>query len=141
LSQTLTVSLRPSRVLALALTLMAATALACAWISLATPAFVPVAAGIGLAWGWHCAQALQRGSAGLRTLELNAKGGARCQDALGRWHEAEILPGSYVSAWLTVVNLGASGRRRRSLVLLPDAAAAEDLRRLRVWLRWRLARP
>ena len=119
---------------------MAATALTCAWISLPTPAFVPVAAGTGLAWGWHFAQALQRGSAGLRTLELNANGSARCQDALGQWHEAEILPGSYVSTWLTVVNLGASGRRR-SLVLLPDAAAAEDLRRLRVWLRWRLARP
>ncbi|MGP1681757.1 MAG: protein YgfX [Giesbergeria sp.] len=137
----LTVCLRPSRVLALALTVMAGTALACAWISLPTPAFLPAAAGIGLAWGWHFALALQRGSSGLRTLELNAAGGARCQDALGQWHETEVLPGSYVSGCLIVVILGASGRRRRSLVLLPDAAAAEDLRRLRVWLRWRLARP
>ncbi len=120
---------------------MAATALACAWISLPGLAFAPVAAGIALAWLWHLAQALQRGNSAMRTLELNAAGGARCQDGFGHWQEAEILPGSYVSGWLTVVILGASGGRRRSLVLLPDAAAAEDLRRLRVWLRWRLARP
>ncbi len=136
----LIVSLRPSRVLALVLTFVAGAALACAWISLPTPAFLPVAAGICLAWGWHCAQALQRGRRGLRTLELNAEGDARCQDALGQWHEAEILPGSYVSGWLTVVILGAGGRRSRPLVLLPDSASVGELRRLRVWLRWRLAR-
>jgi toxin CptA len=73
-------------------------------------------------------------------LELHATGGARFQDAMGQWHEAEVLPGSYVSGWLMVVILGTSGARRRSLVLLPDSAAAGDLRRLRVWLRWRLAR-
>ena len=138
---TLTVSLRPSRVLALALTLVAAAALVCAWISLPGLAFPPVAAGVALAWAWHLAQALQRGKSATRTLELNAQGGARCQDGLGLWHDAKILPGSYVSGWLIVLILGASDRRRRSLVLLPDAAAAEDLRRLRVWLRWRLARP
>lgn len=136
----LAVSLRPSRALALALTAMSATALTCVWISLPALAFVPAAAGIGLAWGWHCARALQRGRGGLRTLELNAQGGARYQDTSGQWREAEILPGSYVSGWIMVLNLGAGGRRKRSLVLLPDAAAAGDLRRLRVWLRWRLAR-
>lgn len=140
MSQTLTVSLRPSRLLALALTLIAAAALACAWISLPDLAFAPVAAGIALAWAWHLAQALQRGRSAARTLELNATGGARCQDGQGQWLDAEILPGSYVSGWLIVLILGAGGRRRRSLVLLPDAAATEELRRLRVWLRWRLGR-
>ncbi len=140
MSQNLIVSLRPSRILALALTVAAAAALASAWISLPTPAFLPVAAGIGLAWGWNFAQALQRGKTGLRTLELDVEGGFRWQDAWGRWHEAEILPGSYVSGWLIVVILRASGQRRRSLVLLPDTAATEELRRLRAWLRWRLAR-
>jgi hypothetical protein len=122
------------------LTALSVAALACAWISLPQLAFLPVAAGILLAWTWHVARALQRGKSAPRTLELNAKGGARCQDGTGQWQEAEILPGSYVSGWLIVLILGA-GRRRRSLVLLPDAAEAEELRRLRVWLRWRLARP
>ena len=119
---------------------MAAVALACAWISLPAPAFPPLAAGIGLAWAWHGAQALQRGPRALRALELQAEGGVRWRDGLGQWQDGEILAESYESRWLIVVVLGAGGRRRRSLVLLPDAAAADELRRLRVWLRWRLRR-
>jgi hypothetical protein len=119
---------------------MAGAALGCAWISLPRLAFAPVAAGIVLAWAWHLAQALQRGAGSVRALELAAKGTARWQDRAGQWHESEVLPSSYVSDWLVVVNLGVRGGRGRSLALLPDCAAAEDLRRLRVWLRWRLGR-
>jgi hypothetical protein len=122
------------------LTFMAGAALACAWISLPTLAFPPVAAGIALAWAWHLAQALHRTAGTVCALELAAEGNARWQDGSGQWYEAEILPSSYVSSWLVVVNLGAGGGRRRSLVLLPDCAAADDLRRMRVWLRWRLGR-
>jgi toxin CptA len=120
---------------------MAGAALAGAWIGLPGLAFPPVALGIVLAWGWHLTQVLQRGTSAMRTLELNATGGVRCQDGLGQWHQARILPGSYVSGWLMVVILGVDGRRSRSLVLLPDSAAAEELRRLRAWLRWRHERP
>jgi hypothetical protein len=141
LIQTLTVFLRPSRILAVCLTIMATAALACAWISLPPLAFAPVAAGIALAWAWHLAQALQRGAGTMHRLELTGQGDARWQDGSGQWHEAEILPSSYVSDWLVVVNLGATGARGRSLVLLPDCAVADELRRLRVWLRWRLERP
>jgi hypothetical protein len=31
--------------------------------------------------------------------------------------------------------------RSRAAVILPDAADAEDFRRLRVWLKWRVAAP
>ncbi|MFH1043949.1 MAG: protein YgfX [Pseudomonadota bacterium] len=141
LSQTLTVTLRPSRVLALALTLMAGAALACTWISLPRFGFLPAATGIVLAWIWHLAPALQLGRRAVRALEVRAKSDARWQDGSGQWNEAEIQPGNYVSNWLVVVNLGAPGGRGRRLVLLPDCAAAEELRRLRVWLRWRCARP
>lgn len=140
MNQTLSVSLRPSRIFALALTVTAGTALVCVWISLTLPAFLLAAVGIVLTWAWYLAQALQLGRFALRALELNVQGSARCQDGTGRWHEFEILPGSYVSGWLIVVILGEGGRRRRSLVFLPDGAAADDLRRLRAWLRWRLAR-
>ena len=138
---TLTVSLRPSRILAVCLTAVAGAALGCAWISLPWPAFAPVAAGVVLGLAWHVAQALQLGRGSVHALELAAKGDARWQDGSGRWHEAEVLPSSYVSDWLVVVNLNAGARRGQSLVLLPDCAVAEDLRRLRVWLRWRLGRP
>ena len=140
MTDNLTVSLKPSRVLALALTLMAGAALACAWISLPGLAFVPVAAGISLAWAAHVARALRRGKGAAHALELGEEGLARWCDGAGRWRETEILPGSYASDWLVVVKLGGSAWRGRSLVLLPDSAAAEELRRLRVWLRWRQGR-
>jgi toxin CptA len=140
LTDKLTVSLRASPILALALTLVAASALACSWIALPGPAFAPVAAGIALAWAWHLETALQRGRRAARALELDAQGDARWQDGSGLWQEAEILPSSYASNWLIVVNLRGRGGRGRSMVLLPDSAAAEELRRLRVWLRWRLGR-
>ena len=139
MSEPLSVTLRPSRFLALALTFMAGAALAGTWFSLPLPGFLPAAAGIVLAWIWHLAPALHRGRRGVRALELGAKGDARWQDGSGTWHEAAVQPGSYVSTWLVVVNLG-RGRRDPSLLLLPDSAAADELRRLRVWLRWRLGR-
>lgn len=114
---------------------MAGIALACAWISLPGLAFAPLAAGIALAWAAQLAQALQRGERAARALQLGGQGPARWQDGSGQWQEAEILPGSYVSDWLIVLNM-----RNRSLVLLPDCAPADELRRLRVWLRWRLGR-
>lgn len=139
MSQNLSLTLKPSRALALALTVTAGAALACSWFSLPGLAFLPVAAGILLAWIWHLAPALQRGARAVRGLELGANGEARWQDASGCWNETEIQPGTYVSNWLIVVHLGA-GRQGRTLALLPDCARAEELRQLRVWLRWRLGR-
>jgi hypothetical protein len=140
LSQNLSVTLQPSRIFALILTVVAGTALVCSWISLPDLAFVPTASGIILAWIWHLGPALQWGPRAVRSLELESNGDARWQDGSGRWCPAEIRPGSYVSAWLVVVDLSGPGGARRSLVLLPDCAASEDLRQLRVWLRWRLGR-
>ncbi len=117
---------------------MAVAALACTWISLPGAAFWPCAAGILLTWIWHIPPALQRGPRAVLGLDLGANGDIRWQDASGAWNGTGIRPGSYVSDWLIVVNLGVPGRRDRSLVLLPDCAAPEELRRLRVWLRWRL---
>ena len=116
---------------------MAGAAIASSWISLPRLAFLPAAAGIVLAWIWHLAPALLRGPRAVRSLELSATGDARWQDASGRWNEAEIGPGSYVSNWLVVVNLLGSAGKGRALVLLPDCAASDELRALRVWLRWR----
>ncbi len=115
---------------------MAGTALACAWISLPGLAFLPIAAGIGVAWVWQLAQTLHWGRLCVRALELGSDGSVLWQDGARQWHEAEILPSSYVSAWLMVVNLVGSDRRPRPVILLPDCAAAEELRGLRVWLRW-----
>jgi len=81
---------------------------------------------------------MSRGRRRLHCLELGEQRAARWQDTLGQWHEAEILPDAYVSRWLVVLNLAEAGRRSLSVVLLPDSAPADELRRLRVWVRWRM---
>ena len=136
MNPTFSVSLKPSFALALCLTLVSGAAMACAWVTLPLPAFALLAAGVALAWIWHSAGALQLGAQALRALEFDAMGEARLQDGRGLWHPARLRPGSYVSRWLIVLMFEASGRRR-ALVLLEDAAGRDELRRLRVWLRWR----
>jgi toxin CptA len=73
-------------------------------------------------------------------LELRPDGSAAVEDRQGRWREVRILGSSFVSPVLTILNLAIAGERlRRSLVVAPDALAADEFRRLRVWLRWRRA--
>ena len=56
----------------------------------------------------------------------------------GKRLDCILLPTSYVSAPLTVLNLKADVERRaRHVVLVPDAINFEDYRKLRVLLRWK----
>ncbi len=43
---------------------------------------------------------------------------------------------AFVTATLTVIEFKQTDGRVLSLVLLPDSLAADDYRRLRIWLRW-----
>jgi len=47
-----------------------------------------------------------------------------------------LLPGSFVHIWLIVLRLRDERGRRFPLVIWPDAAYGDDLRRLRVRLQW-----
>ncbi|MHB1677340.1 MAG: protein YgfX [Sulfuriferula sp.] len=53
----------------------------------------------------------------------------------GSWVTAQ-LEHALVTATLTVIEFKQENGQRVSLVLLPDSVAADDYRRLRVWLRW-----
>ncbi|HSS46433.1 MAG TPA: protein YgfX [Burkholderiales bacterium] len=56
----------------------------------------------------------------------------------GKRLDCILLPTSYVSASLTVLNFKANGERlARHAVLLPDAINPEDFRKLRILLRWK----
>lgn len=62
----------------------------------------------------------------------------RLETGDGVIHHAQMTSG-YAHPGIVILNFRLDTGQRRSLTLLPDAADAESLRRLRVWLRTRLA--
>ena len=68
---------------------------------------------------------------------LRIKTNGRIQLATGHneWQSVALLPGSFVSPGFSVVRLRALASTYH-LVLLPDSATPDELRRLRLSLRW-----
>jgi toxin CptA len=55
----------------------------------------------------------------------------------GNWHAGRVLGSSTVGTSLTLLNIALDGRRLPIHLVLPgDSLAADEFRRLRVWLRW-----
>ncbi|HEY9100281.1 MAG TPA: protein YgfX [Thiobacillus sp.] len=71
-----------------------------------------------------------------QSIRITAEGMIQCQDVLGDWHEVEVQGESLVSPALIVLRYRLDTLGVQTLVLLPDSADAEALRRLRVSLRW-----
>jgi toxin CptA len=69
-------------------------------------------------------------------LEVTEGGRVSFRTRQGEWRECELLGSSYVSPYLTILNLEPPGARVRHAVLVPDNVEAQDFRRLRTWLRW-----
>jgi toxin CptA len=93
-------------------------------------------AGIGLAlvrFGLQYGR--RRGRGFVARLEL-LDGVWRLETGDGTLHRA-WLTGGYAHPGIVILNFRLETGGRRSLALLPDAAEAEALRRLRVWLRTR----
>ena len=73
-------------------------------------------------------------------LALKISPECRCsvQVRSGDWFEAQLLSTSFVSHYLTILNLRFDHARLvQHIVMLPDAIEAEQFRQLRVLLRWR----
>src|SRR5262249_4405151 len=122
--------------LAGALFLVHALALAAAWVGLGGWARYLAWAGILASLvGW-----LTHTSRQARSLELHEDGRASWADRKGDWREGRLGRSTYVSPVLVILELKPGGKGRRWMVLMGDSAPAEDLRRLRVWLRWRRER-
>jgi hypothetical protein len=130
--------LRPSLQMAALLLAAHAVALFAAWASLSGWLLAAVAAGVSVSAAWSLAESLHRSGAAAVALEIREDGGAAWQDRGGTWHPARLGAGHFVAGGLIVAELR-QAERRKWLALLPDAAAPEDLRRLRLWLRWRRA--
>lgn len=127
------IEVKPSPLLGVLLAGMAALALAAVWLA-ALPAGTGLILGGGvIGWVvWNRRQA--RLSCVMR---VAADGQLQCIAGDGGWCDAEVLDDTLVSPLLIVLRYrSAADPRTRTQVLLPDSAAADDLRRLRVSLRW-----
>lgn len=126
------IELKPSRRLGLLLAGMTGLAWMGLWLA-ALPLWAQLGSGAGVV-----ALAL-RGWRGVRVpvrLRLRADGQVQLRGATGEWEDVEVRGDSYVSTALVVLRYRTANMQTNSLVLLPDSAEAEDLRRLRVSLRW-----
>lgn len=73
----------------------------------------------------------------ITALEVGSRGKFRCFAGAHDWRDAEVLGSSFVTPWLTVLNLRLPGKRlAQHVVVLPDAVDSDAFRHLRVWLRW-----
>ena len=82
-------------------------------------------------------QGLKRLPQSCTSLALNAKGELTVSTKDGSEQQITVLPSSFVTSYLTVLNYKVQGKYwQRSIVLLPDNVDTEAFRQLRVWLRW-----
>ena len=132
----LQIELKPSLRLAGLLGAVHILALAAAWVSLEGWPRVLVACGLLLSAMGCLTEIFHRSSRAAVSLELLDDGRASWRDGRARWHEGRLGDHHFVSAALVVMRLDQTQGGRKWLVLAADSGAPEDLRRLRVWLRW-----
>ena len=141
MNDSLRVRLQPSRALAAILAFGHLLALAAVATGLPPAAASVVAVGLGLSAFHHLRLAMHRSPLAVAELEFSSAGGFALSDPGGRWLAAEVRRVAVPAGWLAVLAARDAYGRSRSAVILPDGADAEDFRRLRVWLKWRVATP
>ena len=136
----LRIRLTPSRLLAAVLVLAHAAAIA-AVLMVELPQWLKVVA-IALLIA-QCAvvvrrQAFLTGANAATAIEITSDHRLNVETRSAGWCEHEVLGSTYVTPYLTVLNLRRSSTRvARHVLLLPDSLNADDFRKLRVWLRWK----
>jgi hypothetical protein len=133
----LRIDLKPSLWLAGSLSVVHALAFVAAWASLSGWPLYLVVSGLLFSAAGYLRETLHRSPGAAVSLELHADGRASWMDRNGARHEGRLGVGHFVSAALLVVSLERTALRRKWIVLMPDSARPDEMRRLRVWLRWR----
>ena len=136
----LTVSLKGSRVLAVLLVTMHALGAVLLWILPLVLWLKAAATSILLAslvfYLWR--DALRSLARSVTALSLNSECGCSIQSVHGEWLEMRLLSSSFVSPYLTVLNLSPHGAwGARHVVIFPDAVDPEAFRQLRILLKWK----
>ncbi len=136
----LRISLRSSRLLAVILAFAHGAAIA-AVLLVDIPFLVKAIFITGLAVSWLFyvrRQVLLLTADSAVAIEIGSDNQLSVQTRRGEWSECEVLGSTYVTPYLTVLNLRHSdGGATRRIVVLPDSIDAGDFRKLRVWLRWK----
>ena len=135
-----TIKLRPSLWLAGMLTAMHGITLALIWL-LPFDLWLKIAAVLLLLVSliYHVRRDAMRTSPNaILALQISPECRCSVQARSGDWFEAQLLPTSFVSPYLTILNLRFDHARLvKHVVILPDAIESEQFRQLRVLLRWR----
>jgi len=109
-------------------------------VILPAPAWTKVLLLAAVAWSLvRCLErhALVRAPGAIVSVNVTSEGGVLARTRNGASLECEVLPSSFVSHRLTILNLRPRGtRQERHVVLCCDNVNETDLRRLRVRLRW-----
>jgi toxin CptA len=136
----LNVSLKASRALAVLLFAMHALGIALLW-SLPLALWLQASASTVLLASqvfYLRRDALRSSARSVRALSLNSECGCSIQLLRGEWLETRLLSSSFVSPYLTVLNLNPRGTwGARHVVIFPDAIDPEAFRQLRVLLKWK----
>ena len=136
----LSVTLKASRILAALLAAMHALGIGLLW-SLQLPLWLKAAS---TAWllaslAFYLGRDAWRAFAwSVTALSMDSECRCGLQTAKGEWLDADLLGSSFVSPYLTVLNVRPQRSRwARHVIILPDAIDPERFRQLRVLLNWK----
>jgi hypothetical protein len=130
------IELQPSRLLCACVSLIHVLALTGCWAGLSAGPLLLTTLGLAVSACYHLALACQRLPLSVFALEIAEDGALTWRDRNGNRHSATLGHDTYATTWVIVMPLADTSGHTRYLTLLPDSAPAEQLRRLRVWLRW-----
>ncbi len=131
--------LRPSRALALSLSILCLSALVSIWSLPFSALTLSVLSLVVLSWSGYCLGLHAGLRMGNSCVALRLEEGDEIVLVLrnGSHLMCRLCGDSLVTPYIVILNAAMNGRRGgRSVLIMPDAIGAESFRRLRVILRW-----